>query len=90
MKKPIAIKAIEALESGDIKKAEEVEQDELNAIAGELHEILNRHHPLDAPYITAAMRLAADGIKASLPDSGKHIVDCLLETTECIAVSKGW
>ena len=34
MKKPIAIKAIEALESGDIKKAEEVEQDELNAIAG--------------------------------------------------------
>lgn len=90
MKTPIAIKAIEALESGDIKKAEEVEQDEMNAIAGELHEILNRHHPLDAPYIAAAMRLAADGIKASLPDSGKHVVDYIIETTECIAISKGW
>lgn len=90
MKKPIAIKVVEAIESGNIKKAEEIEQDELNAIVGELHEILNRHHPLDNPYIAAAMRLAADGIKASLPDSGKHIVDCLLETTECIAVPKGW
>lgn len=90
MKKPIAIKVVEAIESGNIKKAEEIEQDELNAIAGELHEILKRHHPLDNPYIAAAMRLAADGIKASLPDSGKHVVDCLLETTECITVSKGW
>ena len=90
MNKPIAIKVIEALESGNIKKAEEIEQNEMNAIAGELREILNRHHPLDNPYIAAAMRLAADGIKASLSDSGKHVVDCLLETTECIAVSKGW
>ena len=81
MNKPIAIKVIEALESGNIKKAEEIEQNEMNAIAGELREILNRHHPLDNPYIAAAMRLAADGIKASLSDSGKHVVDCLLETT---------
>ncbi len=90
MKKPISIKFMEALESGGLKKAEEIEQDELNAIAGELHKILNRHHPLDAPYIAAAMRLAADGIKASFPDSGKLVVDCIIETTECIAVSKGW
>lgn len=86
MKKPIAIKTMETFIRFGPKKADEIQEAELNAIGEEVQAILSRHNPLDYPYIAAVMSQAADCIKASLPDSGKRMVDSLLETTECSAV----
>lgn len=86
MKKPIAIKTMETLIRFGPKKADEIQQAELNAIGSEIQEIISRHNPLDYPYIAAVMSQAADCIKASLTDSGKRMVEMLLETTACIAV----
>lgn len=86
MKKPIAIKTMETFIRFGPKKADEIQEAELNAIGEEVQAILSRHNPLDYPYIAAVMSQAADCIKASLPDSGKRMVEMLLETTACIAV----
>lgn len=86
MKKTIAVKTMETLIRFGSKKADEIEEAELNAIAEEIHAILIRRSPLDYPYIAAVLRQTADCIKATLPDSGKRMVDSILETTACSAV----
>ena len=86
MKKPIAIKTMEALIRFSPKKADEIQEAELNAIGQEIHAILSHRSPLDYPYIAAVLSQTADCIKATLPDNGKRMVDSILESTTCSAV----
>lgn len=55
MKTPIAIKTMEALIRFGPKKANEIQEAELNAIAEKVQAILSRRSPLDYPYIVAVL-----------------------------------
>ena len=86
MNKPIAIKTMEALIRFGPKEADEIQETEMNTIAEEVQAILSRRSPLDYPYIVAVLSQTAECVKATLPNSGKRMVDSPLETTACIAV----
>lgn len=84
MKKPIAIREMEAFMKGGLIEFAEVRAREFNSLADKLRELILNHPSADWPYIAAAMRITADCLKTSLPDHAQRLTDELLEDMECM------
>lgn len=74
--------------ANDRASANTLTQSALQSIGQEIVKIIESHPTADLPLVIASMRIIASSFEGILPDSGKLMVNHLVNMTESIVVNK--
>ena len=90
MKRPLLSYSMQitiALLAKDYDKASKITAQAIGAAGQAIIEICNSFEGADLPFVLVAMKSTYSAMYAAMDQSGKNIVDSLVQRTECITVN---
>ena len=83
---PYSIQMAAALLGKNEEAAGRIVADALGSISGGLVDVANSYDRVDLPFVIVSLKLVAEALSGALNESGKAIVDRLLDQTTCIGI----